>query len=111
MTRRQFLIGSLPFLSLSFSVRCGHGIPVSDRSFTSTVTLNHDHGLTITQSSWLSPPEAGQTFATTNNLMHTHQVFLTHNKLLKIGQGERISVTSGVTNNHTHEFTLVLREG
>ncbi len=99
-------VGALVGTQLS---RCGRHSPVADRSFTSTLTVGHDHSLTVTEASWTAPPLAGETFVTTNNLDHTHTVTLTYVQLAAIGQGEIVTAKSS-SNGHDHTFRIVLKE-
>jgi len=81
----------------------------TSRSFTSTSTNAHTHGVTILRTEVESPPGTGITKTTTSNSAHTHSFAMTQAELQTVNGGTGVTVTSGSSptgGDHTHNFTI-----
>lgn len=86
-----------------------NGGGTTSRSFTSTSSNAHTHGVTIQRTEVENAPAAGITKTTTSNSAHTHSFAMTQAELQTVNGGTGVTVTSGNSptgGDHTHNFTI-----
>ncbi|HZJ55498.1 MAG TPA: hypothetical protein VFD38_15265 [Myxococcaceae bacterium] len=112
MNRREviFRIGGL-LLALPASrllMACGgdNGTDPNSLRFISSSDLGHTHFFTLQLTEITTPPVAGISRMTSNDLSHTHTVTLTEADLDSINAGNTVTVTTSNDDNHTHTFAF-----
>ncbi|MDD5773490.1 MAG: hypothetical protein PHX78_08525 [bacterium] len=79
---------------------------------TSSATNGHTHSVTILSADLASLPAAGATYTSTSSggsyysSGHTHTIFLSQQQLTAINSGSTVTVTSSVTESHTHDWVI-----
>ncbi|RPH69783.1 MAG: hypothetical protein EHM78_13980 [Myxococcaceae bacterium] len=112
MNRREvlFRVGGL-LLALPASrvlLACGGdtGMGPDSLRFISSSDLGHTHFFTLQLTEITSPPAAGISRQTSNDLSHTHTVTLTEADLDSINAGNTVTITTSNDDNHTHTFAF-----
>ncbi len=107
---RKSLIGLLVLgvvaLLFSGTLACGKSTSTGDITFTSSVTGNHSHQITISGADIENPPSTGKTITTTYVLYHSHTITLSQQDYETIKNGGEVTVTTSLVNDHTHTFTI-----
>jgi hypothetical protein len=81
-------------------------LAVSSITYTATVIAGHSHDITLMVALFASPPADGISQPTSVTLNHNHTVTLTQAQLASIGGGAAVTVDTSVTDSHLHTFTF-----
>lgn len=73
----------------------------------SSLELNHVHELCVPAEDLRTPPPNGQTYGTSFDDGHLHNVTFTAADLMAIAAGQSVTKTTTVDNGHTHTFTIL----
>jgi hypothetical protein len=115
LTRRTFMVGSgITFMLLPLAAcsqqEARDGGKMSECTGVeglSSQTGDHRHTVCIPAEDLETPPELGQTYMTSVNNGHSHQIELTRGQLGTLSRGGRVEVTTTIERGHTHSFALV----
>jgi hypothetical protein len=81
--------------------------PPEEKSFISTSTDNHTHGVQVTRLAIESTPADGYSHATSLVNSHVHTFTMSQAQLLSVKNGATVDiVTSTDSTGHTHTFTI-----
>ncbi len=114
MNRRQFLLragGLLVTLPAASALAQGSGRGQSAPRllvFTSTVTGDHDHTVSLGRWTLAHPPAMGVSGKTSENSHHQHEVFLSADDLAGLRAGKTVIRQTTTVVGHHHEFLFRL---
>jgi hypothetical protein len=120
LTRSQFMHSSAAATLLLAFIGCTNDgtIPVATGTETnptiacdgvgarSSVVDGHAHDVCVPQNDLKNPPKDGATYTTTNELGHTHTIFIDAPKLSEIDRGEIVRIETSKELGHVHTFAL-----
>ena len=81
--------------------------PLTEKSFISTSTDSHTHGVTLWRNEIENPPSGGMARATSLVNSHIHTFAMSQSQLQSVKDGAKVDiVTSTDSTGHTHTFTI-----
>ena len=108
-TRRQF-IETITLLLIpvgcSGSSDTGAGSGSNCTPSTSSNVQGHTHSICVPAADLTNPPAGGNTYPTSTDAGHSHDVTLTADELSAIQSGMIVMVETTNVGNHTHSFTI-----
>jgi len=73
---------------------------------TSSSVQGHTHSICVPIADLMNPPAGGNTYRTSTDAGHAHDVALTADELSAIHSGMIVMVETSNVGNHTHTFTI-----
>jgi hypothetical protein len=114
MTRKHILRWSLLGAMAAFLILAGPACkssttadnPLTEKSFISTSSQSHTHGVTLWRNEIENPPAAGMARATSLVNSHIHTFAMSQDQLQSVKNGAKVDIETSFDSGHSHTFTI-----